>query len=142
MAYTRQPNIFIDPAGVKSTYTWTLNHDEEEEVQVSRQMADGAATNNIGLIPQEGAPYPIVFQWKGKIFTQSDKNEMDSWYALCEDQTIYLVDFSASFYEVLITDWDVQRVAGYNRRGGLPWYWQYTIIFRVVSVLSGDWSDL
>lgn len=142
MTYTRLPNIFQDPAGVKAEYVWTLNHTEEEEAQNSRQMADGAATNNIGLIPQEGAPYPLVFQWKGSLFTQSDKDEMDSWFALCAAQSIYLTDFSGSSYEVLITDWDVQRVPGFNRRGGLPWFWKYTITFRILTVRSGDWSSL
>lgn len=143
MTYTRQPNTFIDPAGVKATYQWTINHSDEEEVQNSRQIAHGAPTSDIGLIPQQGEPYPLVFQWTGTLFTQSDKNEMDSWYALCEDQSIYLQDFDGNQYEIIISDWNVKRKpVAWNHRGQVPWLWTYTIIIQVLTVLSGDWSDL
>lgn len=142
MSYVRRSNIFTDPAGVKAQYTWTINQSEEEEVQRSRQMGDGAPTQDIGLMPQQGANYPLVFQWKGTIFTQADKDAMDSWYALCDSQSIYLTDFDGNEYEVLITDWGAQRVAvAWNRRGQIPWLWKYTITIRVLNVLSGDWSQ-
>lgn len=144
MSYSRQPNYFIDPASVAPVYAWYINHSEEEEVQNSRQMADGAPTSDIGLMPQQGAAYPLVFQWKGTIFRQVDKDAMDGWYALCQNQSIYLVDFTGSSYEVIITDWNVQRVpVGNNKRGGnIPWLWKYTIIIRILNVISGDWSFL
>lgn len=143
MSYARIPNQFIDPNGVAPTYAWTINHEEEEEVQNSRQMASGAPVSDIGLIPQQGAPFPLVFQWKGTLFTQGDKDIMDAWFALCETQSIYLTDFTGSAYEILITDWNVQRVGvAWNRRGQVPWLWKYTIIIRVLTVLEGDWADL
>lgn len=142
-SYVRQPNQFIDPAGVKPTYAWTINHSEEEEVQNSRQVAHGAPTSDIGLIPQQGVEYPLVFQWKGTLFTQADKDEMDSWYALCQNQSIYLTDFDGNQYEILISDWNVQRVGvAANKRGGVPWLWKYTITIQVLTVLSGDWSQV
>lgn len=144
MAYTRLPNIFTDPSGVVDAYSWYINHSTEEEVQNSRQMADGAPTSDIGLMPQQGVPYPLVFQWKGSLFRQADKDVMDAWYGLCQVQSIYLTDFTGSKYEVLITDWDVQRIpVANNMRGGhIPWMWKYTIIIRVLTVISGDWADL
>lgn len=143
MGYVRRSNQFIDPMGVKPTFSWTINHSEEEPVTRSRQMGDGAPTSDIGLLPQQGVSYPLVFQWKGTIFTQADKDEMDSWYALCHDQSIYLTDFDNNQYEVLITDWVPQRVpVAFNHRGQIPWLWNYTIIIRVLKVLSGDWSSL
>jgi hypothetical protein len=143
MTYTRLPNIFTDPAGVKATYHWTINHSTEEEVQNSRQMADGATTSDIGLVPQQGAPYPLVFQWKGTLFSETDKTSMDSWYALCENQSIYLTDFTGSEYEIIITDWNVLRKpVAWNKRGAIPWLYEYTITIRVLKVLSGDWSSV
>lgn len=151
--YTRLPNIFTDPAGVGpldlngdplcpgGVYTWSINHTEEEEVQNSRQMADGAPTSDIGLMPQQGTPYSLVFQWKGTIFNPLDKFVMDAWYGLCNSQSIYLTDFTGARYEVLITDWDVQRkgVAANKRGGNIPWLYSYTIIIRVLNVIAGDW---
>lgn len=139
--YTRQPNTFIDPAGHVPTYQWTINHTEEEPVQNGRQMSDGAPTSDIGLLPQQGVPTPLVFHWKGTIFTQQDKDTMDVWFNLCEFQSIFLKDFTGSEYEVLITDFPVQRKGvKWNHRGQVPWLWEYTIIIRVLRVLSGDWS--
>ena len=143
MTYTRQSNTFTDPNGVYTTYVWPINHETEEMVQNSRQMGDGAATTDIGLVPQQGAPFPLVFLWKGKIFTQADKSLMDAWYGLCQWQSIYLTDFSGSKYEGIITDWHTQRVpVAWQRRGNLPWYWQYEFTFRVFTVISGDWIAL
>jgi hypothetical protein len=141
MSFVRQPNYFVDPAGIVPTYAWYINHTEEEEVQNSRQMSSGAPTSDIGLIPQQGEEYPLVFEWKGTIFRQVDKNEMDAWYGICQGKSIYLIDFTGSAYEILITDWNVQRVGvAWNKRGGVPWLWKYTIIMRVLTVLEGDWS--
>jgi hypothetical protein len=143
MTFDRQPNTFLDPAGVREAYQWPLNHEEEEQVQNSRQMGSGAPTNDISLIPQQGAKFPLIFQWKGKLFTQHDKDEMDAWYRTCDAHSIFLSDAAANVYEVLITDWDAQRKTGYNPRGnGLPFFWEYTITFHVLTVIDGDWSHL
>lgn len=143
MSYERQSNFFVDPSGGFPPYAWYINHSEEEEVQNSRQMGSGAPTSDIGLIPQQGERYPLVFQWKGTLFRQVDKNEMDFWYELCQVHSIYLIDFSGSSYEIIITDWNVQRVpVSVNKRGGVPWLWKYSITMRILNVLSGDWSFL
>lgn len=143
MTWMRQPNKFIDPNGVIGDYAWTINHSTEDEVTNTRQMGDGAATDDIGLMPQQGTRSPINFHWHGTIFNQTDKTIMDAWYALCEVQSIYLQDFTGSAYEVLITDWNVKRVGvAWNKRGGIPFLWQYTISIRVLKVLVGDWAGL
>jgi hypothetical protein len=138
----RSPNVFTNPAN-GATYTWPINHSEEEAVTKSRQMSDGASTDNIGLIPQQGAPTPMILSWKGSILTKAQLDAIISWYELCETQTIYVQDFSGARYEVLITDFDPQRVAvARNPRdpANAPlWYWTYTLTMRVLKVLSGDW---
>lgn len=144
MTYVRQPNIFRDPSGTVADYPWYINHTTEEKVQLSRQMANGAPTSDIGLLPQQGVEYPLVFQWHGSLFRQNDKNAMDAWYGLCRAQSIYLIDFDLNEYEILITDWDVQRVpVANNKRGGnIPWMWSYDITIRVLRILSGDYSAM
>lgn len=141
MGYVRKSNQFIDPAGVVPTYNWTINHTEEEEVQNSRQMSDGAPTSDIGLLPQQGPPKPLRFQWKGTIFTQTDFDQMVFWWVLCENHSIYLNDFNNSQYEILIEDFNPKRhPVAWNKRGGIPWIWDYTIIMRVLTVISGDFA--
>lgn len=138
MTFVRNPNVFKNPK-TGYVFRWTINHTEESEVQNSRQMADGAPTSDIGLLPQQGVPLPIVFQWKGTIFTQLELDEFMAWWELCETQTIYLQDFSLSQYEILITDFNYQRKAvAWNQRGQIPWLWTYTITIRVLKTFSGE----
>lgn len=137
----RVANQFVDPKGHLATYHWPLNHSEETQVTKSRQMADGATTDDIGLIPQQGAPAPLIFEWKGTILDPAQLAAMLQWWALCETQTIHLIDFATDAYEVLITDFLPTRkaVAVNQRAANKPWIWEYTITFRVLAVLAGPW---
>jgi hypothetical protein len=139
----RSPNQFVDPANRLAPFVWPINHNEEQAVNKSRQMSDGASTDNVGLIPQQGAPTPMVLQWKGSILTKAHLDAMLQWWELCETQTIYVQDFSSAIYEVLITDFDPQRVAVVRNprdpANAPTWYWTYTLTMRVLQVLSGDW---
>lgn len=139
----RTPNVFINPVN-GNTYEWPLNHNEESQVTKSRQMSDGAATDNIGLIPQQGAPSPLIFEWKGTILDPNQFNAMIAWWKLCENQTIWLSDFAGDTYEVLITDFLPIRTAVANnlRAPGKPWIWTYTLTFRVLTVFSGPWMGV
>jgi len=144
MTWTRLPNIFHDPAGRRSDYHWTINHSDETEVPRSYQMGNGAPTGNIGLLPQQGQPLPIVFQWKGTALTQEQVTELQQWFTLCGGgipgapaQSIYLTDFMGEEFEVLITDLGITRKGvAWNRRGGVPLIWEYTISMRVLSIIS------
>jgi hypothetical protein len=139
---TRVGNQFVDPAGRVPTYVWPINHNEESQITKSRQMVDGAPTSNIGLIPQEGSPAPLIFEWKGTILVEAQLTAMLQWWALCETQTIHVVDFAGDAYEVLITDFLPIRVAlGANpRQANMPWKWTYTLTMRVLTVFSGPWQ--
>jgi len=139
----RSPNIFIDPAGVVPSYSWEINHSEEESIAKSRQMADGAATDNMGMIPQQGAATPLILSWKGTILTKNQLDKMLQFWELCEEQSIYIQDFSGASYEIIITDFQPQRVAAARNprdQANAPlWTWSYTLIMRVLQVFSGDW---
>jgi hypothetical protein len=136
----RAPNVFRDPAtGV--TYNWAVNHTEESSIAKSRQMADGGATDNIGLVPQQGAATPLILTWKGTFFDPEQLTEFLHFWELCEDHSIYLTDFAGDLYEVLITDFSPQRVAA-NRNPKFPdltWVWTYDITMRVLTAFSGPW---
>lgn len=137
---TRVANQFINPK-TGGVYHWPLNHNEESQVTKSRQMADGATTDNMGLIPQQGAPSPLIFEWKGRILDPAQFTAMIGWWKLCETQTIHLIDFAGDGYEVLITDFLPVRtaVAANQRSPGKPWIWTYTLTMRVLTVFNGPW---
>lgn len=139
----RTPNIFANPK-TGQTYRWPVNHETAEPITKSRQMADGAPTSNIGLIPQQGAATPLILQWKGKIFDPAQHDAFIQWWQLCEEQTIYLTDFKGNQYEVLITDFSPQEIACARnpRFPDLRYYYEYTFIFRVVRVISGPWAGV
>lgn len=140
MTYVRRSNRFTDPKN-GFFYDWPINHETEDPVPNSRQMSDGAPTSNIGLLPQQGVPVPLKPTWHGKIYTQLDKDKMDAWFQLCESQTIYLTDFNGSQWEILIEDFPVNRKAvGWNKRGQIPWIWEYSLTFRILRVISGEYT--
>jgi hypothetical protein len=142
---TRIPNIFTNPVN-NATYSWPINHNEENEFGKSRQMGDGAPTSSMGLIPQQGASTPMVLEWKGVILTKAHLLQMIFWYQLCESQTIYVSDAAGNKYEVLITDFTEQKKpAAFNPRDptNAPyWTWDYTLTMRVVRVISGEWAGV
>lgn len=137
----RVGNQWIDPAGVVPTYVWQVNHNEETPVGKSRQMADGAPTSNLGLIPQQGAATPLVFTLKGTFFDDNQHAQNLKFWQLCEGQTVYWQDFNNNLYEVLITDYEAERkaVARNPKFPDQTYIWQYTITMRVITALSGPW---
>lgn len=138
----RTPNYFIDPK-TGHQYQWPLNHSSEEAVGKSRQMSDGAATDNIGLIPQQGSASPLILNWKGRILTYAQLTAMLGWWELCEAQSVYVQSYSGSRYEVIITDFQPQVVAvAQNRHDPVnapTWVWDYTLTMRVLRSLRGEW---
>ena len=138
-------NVFTNPK-TGAVYDWPVNHSTEEAIVVTRQMGDGANTDNIGLVPQQGAATPLILKWKGTFFTDAEVIETMAWWKLCETQTINATDFSGSQYELIITDFEPQRVPCVRNprvsSGTNAFYtWQYTITFRILKAFSGIWTS-
>lgn len=138
-------NLFTDPI-LGTIYSWPTNHTTEEPVHKTRQMGDGAPTSNVGLNPQQGADGPIVFIWKGKMFLDAEVAAIMHWWHLCSTQTILATDFTGAQYELIITDFDPQRVpcvANPRIRDGSPntyYTWDYTMTMRIIRAYSGIWA--
>jgi hypothetical protein len=137
----RTANVFTDPAGVLAAYPWPINHLTESQVTKSRQMADGAPTSDIGLIPQQGPPSPLIFEWSGTILDEAQHRQFLIWWVLCEVHSIFLTDFAGSIYEVLITDYLPTReaVARNPRFPNQLWIYKYSMTLRILTVFSGPW---
>lgn len=139
----RSPNQWLDPAH-GTFYQWPVNHNEEQPIGKSRQMADGAPTSNIGLIPQQGAATPLIRTLKGNMFDDAQHAANLHYWQLCEGQSIYFVEFNADTYEVIITDYEAnkKRVARNPRFPAKTYIWEYTVTMRVLRALSGPWAGV
>ncbi|GAC1522418.1 MAG: hypothetical protein NVS3B1_07760 [Marmoricola sp.] len=141
----RRANLFVDPNGVRANYSWPVNHHTEEPTGKHRNIRYSAPTAHVGLVKHLGDTDPLILRWKGSIFTRAQLVEMLKWFALCEQQTIYLTDFAGDAYEVLIVHFDPVRVAlGGNPRDPVNapnWKWEYTIEFTIIQMIAGTWFE-
>lgn len=137
----RSPNTFVDPAGIRPTYAWAINHLTEEPGGKHRNVRSSAPTALTGLNQLQGDEDPLVLRWKGSILTRAQLVEMWHWFALSRDRTIYLYDFAGDGAEVLFTHFDPQRIAlAANHADPVHaplWKWEYTAEFTVVTFLAG-----
>lgn len=141
----RTPNVFYDPISHLS-YGWPLNHKTEEPMGRSRQMGTGARTDNIGLVPQQGAATPLVMNWKGRILTLDQLTQMVWWWRSSDFNSIYALTFRDELYEVVVTDFTPQVVAVAENRSDLVNaprnVWDYTLIMRVLTAFNGPWAQV
>jgi hypothetical protein len=132
---------FIDPAGVKSTYDFLVNHSDEQDGGQGRTVSHLANTGNVGLVRSQGDKVPMVLSWTGTILHASQHEEMWEWVELCEDQSIYVRDFAGDKYEVLITSFKPARKRTAHNRNDptIPFhYWTYSLEMEVLAILEGD----
>lgn len=134
-------NIFTDPKGVRTAYSWQINHSEEDTFGKTRTVEHGANTGNTGLVKQQGDSSPLVIKVKGAILHKAQLEEMIAWWDMCEDQTIYFQDFAGDKYEVLITSFQpVRKRTIRNPRdfANAPlWWWTYDLEMEVVRIIPG-----
>lgn len=133
MAYVR--NRFRDPAAVLATYSWTINHNEEDGADFRRNIERTATTDGVNFVRQQSNAGPRTFRFKGTLLTQEQYNAMKSYYDLCETQTIYFRDFQDDEYEVVITLFNpVRKRTSKNPRDASIslHYWTYDIELEVI----------
>lgn len=142
---SRTANQFVNPRN-GATYSWPINHDEEEEFGKSRNIEHTAPTASTGLVKQQGDESPLILRLNGKILEEAQLTAMKGWWSLCATQTIYFYDFAADHYEVIITAFRPKRKRTVrNPRGGTAnplHYWEYTIEMEVIRVLAGPWTGV
>lgn len=76
---------------------------------------------------QQGDKTPDTFKFSGTILRQSQLDAMQGYFEACTSRTVFFTDVNGTEYEVLITVFDVTRVRGENKRGGLLYYWKYRL---------------
>lgn len=141
----RIPNVFTDPL-TGAQYAWPINHDTEESVGKKRGISHSAPTGLIGLNRQQADSSPLVLKWKGTILTRSQVVNMIAWWQICESRSIYIQDFEGNKYEVIIIDFQPQRVrVARNLRDlvNMPLHIvQYSIEMEVLNILAGVWAGV
>lgn len=140
---SRVANLFIDPAGVRATYAWAINHDEEQDTGLSRTIDHTANTAGTGLVRQQGADDPITLTYAGTILDVAQHREFLAWVELSKHRTIFFRDFAGDEYEVLITAYKAPRtrVARNPRDPAHPWIWHYTLTMEVVTIRAGVYAQ-
>lgn len=137
-------NYFIDPAGVRTTYPWQINHSDEDEFGKSRNIQHGAKTASTGLVKQQSDDSPMVMRVRGVILHKAQIQEMIAWWKLCETQTIHFTDFTGDTYEVIITAFKPTRektIKNPRDYANAPyWIWKYELEMEVVTFISSIWS--
>jgi hypothetical protein len=142
---TRLPQKFVNPQNA-AEYVWPVNHSEENEAGVARQITTSANTGNDALVMQQGDEQPLVFQISGTIFARSQVEAFREWYLLCRHQTIDWHKYTGDIYSVLITSFKPkeQRVV-HNPKDSTNaplWIWKYQMELTVVAVKSGVWVGI
>lgn len=136
---------FVNPAN-GDEYTWPVNHSDENEAGVARQVTTSANTGNNALVMQQGDEQPLVFQIAGTIFAKSQLEAFKNWYLLCRTQTIDWHKYTGDVYAVQITSFKPkeQRVVRNPKdsANAALWIWKYTMELTVVSVKSGVWAGI
>jgi hypothetical protein len=118
---------FRDGASTLATYSFDINHNEEQGSGQTRNITHTAPTSGVGFVRQQGDKTPDAFKLAGTILKQSQLDAMQSYYDACDNRTVFFTDANGTEYEVLITVFDVTRIRGENRRGNLPYYWKYRL---------------
>jgi hypothetical protein len=136
---------FTNPANGQY-YDWPINHDEEAEFGVSRNIEHGANTANTGFVRQQSEDSPLIIKISGAILTVAQHEQFRDWYMLSKDQTIYFRDFHGDEYEVIFTSYKPTRKRTIrNPRGGSvnPYHWyRYDMEMEVIRVISGTWEGV
>lgn len=121
-----------DGAAILATYSFDINHHDEQGTGLTRNVSRTAPTSGVGFVRQQGDQSPTIFKFEGSILRQSQKDAIDAYFAACDSRTVFFTDVDGIEREVLITAFDTTRVAAQNRRGGLPFYWKYRLEMEVI----------
>jgi hypothetical protein len=137
-------NKFENPATSES-YTWHLNHDEEDSLgktrNITRTAPTGIAGGNVGMVKQQADDGPLLLKLSGKILQRAQLQAFWDWYETCQTHTIYFTDFDGNKFEVQITSFLPKRVRVVHNPGdeSMPLhYWTYQMEMEVYAVLDSD----
>jgi hypothetical protein len=95
-------------------------------------------------VRQQGAQQPLTAQLSGTILHLAQFEQFWAWFGICDYRTIFFRDFYGDEYEVVITNFDPQRLRGRNPQDpSIPLhYWKYTMEMEVLQVISGTLATL
>lgn len=125
---------FRDGAGALPTYSFTVNHRDEEPQEQTRNVSREAVTTGPRFVLQQGEPSPRVLRYTGSILTMEQLTAMQAYYDACATRTVFFRDVSGIEYEVLITRFAPQRkpVLYNTREPTLRWFWAYSLDMEII----------
>lgn len=129
-------NRFKDPADA-STYTWHVNHREEEK-RLESQYTWSSSTGGSPL-PQFGGRKPEVWTMRGTILHRAQHDAFETWLALGDEHTIYFRDCDGVEFEAMILSYAPQKIAGLNKNDpvNMPrFYYRYELQLLVLGEVA------
>jgi hypothetical protein len=132
-------DCFINPATL-AVYPWPVNHSPEgdEGNEKKRTIQETANTANVGNIRQQSGDQGMTLKRSGAILTVAHEEAFWEYFNICASQTIYLVEFDRSAYEVQIIAYDPKKIgSGGPTKNGLGYYVKWTMEMTIFSFLAG-----
>lgn len=125
---------FRDGAGVLATYTFQVNHSEEQTNDQGRTIERQAVTTGPRFVLQQGEATPRTFKFSGTIFLQAQLDAMQSYFDACSTRTVFFRDYTDVEFEVIVTRFDYQRKRTLRnpRDSTLQHYWIYNLEMEVI----------
>lgn len=128
---------FRDGAGILATYDFTVNHFEEEGLDLNRNVTRSAVTTGPAFVLQQGESTRGTLRYSGTILTQEQYDAMTAYYNACQTRTIFFREFTGVEHEVLITRFNpLRRWTARNQRDltNAPFhYWTYSLEMEVIT---------
>jgi hypothetical protein len=123
---------FRDGANVLATYTFHINHSDEEQIDQTRNLTRTAVTTGPKFVLQQGESSPDVLRYNGTILDPAQLDNMQAYYAACETRTVFFRDVDGTEYEVLITRFAVQRKRTLRNPRARSLLWTYSLEMEVI----------
>lgn len=116
-------------------YDFEVNHDEEDGLDLTRNISRQAVTTGPAFVLQQAPSSRGTLRYSGTILTQSQYDAMKAYFDACLTRTVFFRDFTNVEYEVVVTRFNPQRrrAAKNPRSPSLMHYWTYSLEMEVIA---------
>lgn len=133
-------------AGAQGTYSWAINHSEEDEYSRRITVDRTATTDGIGAVRQIGSVSPYTLRWKGTILQKSQLDKMWAYFNESNGlgagprRTVHVIDQLGIRYECWFTSFNpIRHRVMSNPRGTTAderlVTWSYDLEFEVIRIV-------
>lgn len=136
-------NVFHDPAGTLSDYTWHINHLESDGPSRPNNIDFQGRSDNLGVIGMAGDWSPLIMNLSGRLIHLEQHKQFLGWRHITN--TFKFSDFEGGEYEVSMVGYEYrkQRVAWNPADANMRHYIvDYKMDLWIVRIISGELFDM